>query len=437
MKTTKIVALILVIATVFCGCSFRISSSVDELISPISPFGDNADIKNAMDEFAAKGYSLKTPHNGDYIAAYSFYDLDGDGTDEALAFYEPYDNLGTVNMAVISRSDKKWKVIENTQGMGVDVYSLNFADVDGDGASEIIVCWDTISNSTNHELAIYEFGSAGKLRCFYDDLTVNNYIAVDMVGDKTPELLMFELNSGDYSSAKAELYSFKNKKAKFISETKLDSHITSYVNITIETVDGKNRVYADAIGSNGTSMLTEILRWSTGYDAIISPYYNYQTGLTSDSTRSIMITSRDIDGDGRLEVPIDDKSVKKLPKDVACLNWRVYDDGPMLHVGYSLVPKNDGYLVNIPDSIISDITVKYNSKQKLMTVRSKGDKKEIFSVLPVLKATYSKSKFSEYQVMFEEKGYYYLAKTGDSGKIKITSNELKTMIKSVNGEEKL
>ncbi|MBQ8077935.1 MAG: hypothetical protein IJ235_06100, partial [Eubacterium sp.] len=246
-----------------------------------------------------------------------------------------------------------------------------------------------------------------------------------------PELLMFELNSGDYSSARAELYSFKSKKAHLISETKLDSHITSYTKLQTEKAGDEIRVYADAIGSNGSSMLTEIIRWSDGYNAIISPYYSYNSGRTTDTTRSIMITSRDINGDKRMDVPIDDKSVKNLPKGVASLNWRTYDDGPMVHTCYSLLPKNDGYLVVVSDKYISKISVRYDAAQKLMTVISKKDKKEVFSVRPVLKVRYSKEKYSGYQIMFEEKGYYYLAKTGDSTAIKMSLDELKQQVRSI------
>lgn len=406
---------------------------MDDLISPVSPFGDNADIKEALDEFAGNGYSLKTPRQGKYITAYNFFDLDADGTDEAVVFYEPSDNLGTTNIALIIKNEDEdeWRVVDKTKGLGVDVNSLSFEDVDGDGAYEVIVCWDAISNSTNHELALYEYRSNNKLHCFYNGLTVNNYIAVDLVDDKTPELLMLELNSGDYSTSKAELYSFKSKKAQLISETKLDSHISSYVKIQTERVKGENRVYADAIGSNGSSMLTEILLWSDGYNAILSPYYSYNSGRTTETTRSNMIFCRDINGDKRIEMPVDDKSIKKLPKAVSCLNWRYYDDGPMVHTCYSLMPKNDGYLVIIPDDYISKISVRYDQKQKLMTVLSKKDKKEVFSVKPVLKVKYSKENYPGYDLMFEEKGYYFLAKTGDSNAIKMSLLELKKQVRSI------
>ena len=72
MKKARVFVAVLMLALVMSGCSMRISSSIDDLISPISPMGDNADIKEAMDAFAVKGYSLKTPNKGNYITAYNF-----------------------------------------------------------------------------------------------------------------------------------------------------------------------------------------------------------------------------------------------------------------------------------------------------------------------------------------------------------------------------
>ena len=439
VKTAKVVLSLLLVALLFCGCSMRISSSIDELIAPISPFGDNADIKLAMDEYASKGYSLKTPSKGRYITAYNFFDVDGDGSDEAVTFYEPSDKLGTIDMAVIKKTDGRWSVIESIQGDGAEVSSLDFQDVNGDGDNELIVCWDTISNSTNHELAIYTYGgekNKNKLRCIYNDITVNNYIAVDMTGGKTKELLLFELNSGNYTSAKAELYSFIGNKAKLLGETKLDAHITSYVDLQIEELDGDKRVYADALCTNGSSMLTELVFWSSGYGTIISPYYSYSSGVTSGTTRSIMLSSRDINGDGRIEIPRD-KKLKGLPKQVLCNDWRAYKKTILIHTDYSLSPKNDGYLVVIPDKYIDEIKVEYDSDNKLMTVLSKEDKREVFSIRPVLKARYNERKYRGYTVVLSEKGYYYLAKTGNSEKVKISIEDLKKYTKSISREEKI
>ncbi|MFR5876740.1 MAG: hypothetical protein ACLUFN_09655 [Eubacterium sp.] len=433
MKYAKVILCVLLICVMLSGCSFRMASSIDDLISPISPLGDNADIQSAMDSYAKNGYSLKTPNDGDYISSYNFYDIDGDSQDEAFAFYEPSDNLGTIDMAVIKKIDGKWQVVDNINGDGKDIHSIAFNDVTGDKKDDILICWDVISNSSNHELSVYQYDEKDNsisLKRIDNSITVNNFICVDIDENGVDELLLFEINTGNSSSAKSELYSLKDNKFKLLGETKLDSHITAYSKLRIEKAENDVRIYADAIGSDGSSMLTEVIYWSNGYDTIISPFYSYSTGRTKDTSRSAMIESRDINDDGLIEIPTD-KNLSKLPSEVCAVDWKIYKKTTLIHTDYSLLVKNDGYFVIVPDNYINNIRVKYNSDKRLMTVYDKSGKRKIFEIMPVLKATYSDSNYGGYDIVKENSGYYYLAKCSKDTDIKITIDDLKNYIKSI------
>ena len=201
---------IVLIVALFSGCSFRLASSVNDLISAVAPFGDNADVKSALDSFMSNGYSLKNPSSGEYITSYNFYDLDGDEKEEAVAFYEPNDNLGTIRMAIIKEYSGKWEVVSDIKGYGDDAYRLDFADVNNDGKDEIIVCWNNISNSNSHLFVVYDLKFDDKKfevkQINKDEIYLNNYVIVDFKQTGNNEILMFEINSGTKTSAKAELY---------------------------------------------------------------------------------------------------------------------------------------------------------------------------------------------------------------------------------------
>ena len=325
MKYLKCAFCIFLVACIFCGCNFKMSSSIEDLISPISPMGDNADVKSALDVYVKTAYSLKTPSYGEHITSYTFFDIDNDKDEEAIAFYEPGNDLGSINMAVIKKTDDKWQVVENVKGIGKDIYSLDFAEVNGGKRKELIVSWDVITNSTSHEMCVYEVGiKDGRLRLSQigESITINSYIPVDMNDDSVDEILVFKLGTGSSSYAGAELCSFKNSKIKTLGETKLDSHISSYTDLKIEKLSGDYRVYADAISSSGSSMLTELIYWSNAYGTIISPFYSYSSGRTKDTSRNALIESMDINSDGRIEIP-NDKKLSNLPKQISCINWKV------------------------------------------------------------------------------------------------------------------
>lgn len=433
MKYFKIISIALIVSCLFSGCSFRMASSIDDLISPISPFGDNANIQSAMDTFAKNGYSLKTPSSGDYITSYNFYDIDSDGIDEAFAFYEPNDKLGTVDLAVLDKTDNRWSVVCNIDGVGKDVYSLTFCDITGDNMPEVLICWDVISNSSTHELAAYKYNTddAGtSLESIDDSITVSNYICADMNNDSVNELLIFKIDSASRNSAKAELYSAQNSSMRHLGETKLDSHILSYSDLKIEQAENYVRVYADAIGRDGKSMLTEVIHWSNTYNTIISPFYSYSTGLTKSTSRNSMVNSVDLNNDGLIEIPTD-KQLKRLPSQVKAVDWKIYKNTTLIHTDYSLLVSDDRYQIVIPDEYINKISVSYNEKNSVMTVLNKDTKKDVFSITPALKANFDKTKYSGYEIILENSGYYYLAKLGNDKDIHLSIDEIKQGIKSV------
>ena len=433
MKYLKTLICAVLVCFLLSGCSFRVSSSIDDLISPVSPFGDNADIKKALDDYVQNGYSLKAPDSGDFITSYNFYDLDGNQTEEAIAFYEPGDNLGTIDMAIIQKINDKWTVTENIVGEGKEVHSLEFDDINGDGDTELIVCWNVIAGSSSHELCVYRTESAEdglKLEMIDGSKTVNNYITVDLYGDKTDELLLFEINAGSSSSAKAELYSVLDNELKLIGETKLDSHITSYENLKIEKAEETVRVYADALGTDGSSMLTEIIYWSRSYDTIVSPFYSYSTGLSTDTIRNHPLPSLDVNGDELIEIPID-YELETVGENISAFDWQIYKRSVLMHAAYSLYAEKDGYIVLIPDKYINKISASYNEERREMTVYNNETNNEVFSIMPVLKATYSDEKYPDYNNVLESSGYCYLVWQGSDEDIVITADELKEFIKTI------
>lgn len=423
MKKVKILLLALVICLTFTGCSsFRISS-IDDLISPVSPSGDDAGILAAVNEYSKGGYSIKIPSSGKYTTSFIFHDLNGDGNDEAIAFFEKNDNLGKVDMAVLSKANNSWSVIDNATGEGVGVNSVDFSDLNNDGTEEIIVCWGIISKSTTSNLCVYSTDKSLKLNLMSDSITAGEFISADINSDGSNELLVF--NFGSYSdSPKAELYSFSSGSKELIGETKLDSSIISFSKITCGKTDEGMGVYADAIRANGASMVTELLYWSDYYDSIISPFYSYSTGKTSETSRDNMITSRDINGDGEIEIPVD-KAVSGLPDGVTAQSWVGYESTVLKHRIYSYAVKSDGYLIALDDKLFAKAYAEYDSSKRELTITD--GKKKAFSIITVMRTDYNSKDYSGYTEIISDSGLVYLCSAESNSDIKLTVDDIKNM----------
>ncbi|MDE6751146.1 MAG: VCBS repeat-containing protein [Eubacterium sp.] len=437
MKFLKALLPALILALLLSGCSFRLFSTAEELIYPISPSGENANIQKALDNYIKNGYSLKTPVGGAFKTAYIFFDVDADGEEEAVTFYEPSSNPDTVNMAVIDKSESEWKVAYNIEGEGSDIYSIEFKDLDGDGILEFVVLWDVFSTSTSHYLTVYgrnDNENGFSLYSIGKPIIMNDYIAADVNGDKLEELLVFTVDSGDAISAKAVLYSYKNKTPESLGSTKLDGHISAYKSIKAEDVNGRAYIYADAAKSNGSQMLTEIVLWSDYYDTIISPFYNYSTGVTKETTRNVKLYSQYIGEKSHISIPLDaDK--KGLPAQTEAVDWQYYSDDVLYHNCYSIAIEKDNYQILIPDEFFDDVIISYDTKNSTLTVSDKN-KKVLFTVTALLKSLYDENEevYSDYTEIMNNSGYIYLAACSNDSDIKISTEDLKSMIKSYEGE---
>lgn len=414
MKKSRILVLFVLIAFVFSGCSFHLSSSLDELIAPVSPFGEDAAIARALDDYAGK-YTLKTCVYGEYTSSFVKADLNGDGTAEAFAFYEPSSALGTVYLAVmVPNADETWRVTFSVPGEGSDVGEVDFADMTGDGRQEMLVNWEVISNTSNNILSVYSYTDTNgsiELQAVGEPLSFSKYTRADLNHDGLHELLLFNLPGSDTESAVAAVYSLKNGRVQRLGQTKLDSNVTAYSAVTVDTSDPDDPVvYADAYKNNGSAMITEIVYWSDHYGTIISPFYDYDTGLTRETFRENTVPCRDMDGDGTVEIPMDpDGHAAAAGQPITLLDWQVYRDYALFHKMYGVLNTKDGYFLNLDDALFENAVFAYDGETRELTVRDAASDEVICTLKTVFKADYAEKTYSGYTKIYEKAPFCYLA----------------------------
>ena len=434
MKHIRAIFLLLAVCLLLGGCSFKLAASADELIDPISVTGIHADILNALNDFCEDGYTLKTPLSGDFTTSFIFYDLDLDSEDEAVVFYQRSNDVKRTDIAVIDKSGDGWSVICNVEGDGKDVYSLEFCNLNNDSFSELVVLWDISANSSTHLLCAYAQsyeGNALTLSKIGNSMSVNNYISVDIDNTGIDELMVFTLSGGASPTAKATLYMLENNVFEARSSTKLDGHITGYKSIISENTDKGFCVFADAVKTDKTQMLTELIIWSDYYGEIVAPYYSYSTGTTGKTARKSKLCSMDVNSDGYFELPLDAEEIA-LPEQVEAVDWKQYRNSVLRHVCYTLAAPKDNYQILIPDDYFREISVSYDSERSEMTVHDKNGKL-VFSIVCLEQIQYNDnpSPYADYTVILNNAGYMYLAVCGNDSNIKITTDELISMIKSI------
>ena len=83
------------------------------------------------------------------------------------------------------------------------------------------------------------------------------------------------------------------------------------------------------------------------------------------------------------------------------------------------------------DKIFSDVRVEYDSENRQMTVISNESKGECFRIVTVIKSAYDadKTAYAGYTEIFSDSGFVYLARVNENADIKVSVDDLKSMIK--------
>ena len=120
------------------GCNIT-DFSAENLLRPPKAVGDEAEIEQLIAKTADSGYTLKYPKNGKFRSAIIMTDLDGNDSNEAVAFFRNSAETSSVHMLVMYSKDNSWEIASDNIFETTDIDSVDFADLTGNGKAEIIV----------------------------------------------------------------------------------------------------------------------------------------------------------------------------------------------------------------------------------------------------------------------------------------------------------
>ena len=338
---------LLAVLLCFSSCSFRLESP-DQLIRAPKLTGENQQVQKTLDSSVGESMVLKTPLTGEYSSAFIYRDIDSDGSEECIAFYALKSD-DTVHMNLLDRAGEKWYSVCDLTGNGSDVYSVGFADVDGDGSVEIIVTWNILESKSNKYLSVYGMYSrdSGAVSMFSEMFTA--FYTLDIDSDGSDEIFLTVLEpSGDSYLSFGRLFRYdkKEKAISLVSEIRLDSSVTAYTNICHDYNGDICRLYIDGIVSE-THRMTQVLDVSSSDFIMSAPVVDGKAAALS-TLRSGGDDCRDMNGDGFVEIPtysvfpgaavIDRES--RVSESLYLTVWSRYENGSLTAVQeYILLPE--------------------------------------------------------------------------------------------------
>lgn len=368
----------IVLAFLMSGCSIANLDSKD-LMRPPRPTGEKAQIQHVIEQNAGnEKYTFKYPQSGDYRSAVILSDITGDGEEEAVGFYRTKGENPQTHLVVIdeieSEESKEWKIVGEFTTAFPEVTEVSFADINGDGAKEIIVGWNANSTVTN-VLSVYSYTNQECVQISSDEIYYE-FAVGDFTQSGFDSILLMNLNSAE-KDATAALYCYNDNEKKItqISQIPMDQEVTRIYNVTSGKMDSTGSCAAFADGITGLRYNTQIvyfdiaqfqLKCRTISSGLISEYDSMNIKFSS-------VTSQDVNADGIIDVPI----CTKMPSDTASsgmeyagiVSWCNYDpSNDMVSIIRTVASNNyGGFYYIMPEEWSGNVTAVISDDGKTMT----------------------------------------------------------------------
>ena len=413
MKNKLFLPVILIItAVIFAGCEFPADS--ENLLKPPKTTGTQAAIENLVEKASGGDYQLKYPKSGNYRSAIITEDLNSDSTDEAVAFFRAgYSE--NIHMLVMRGDGKEWVICEDFETRYTGVDCVVFADYDLDGTAEILAGFSGA-------------GDGGELNVFdlnLDKQTVEKvgftsayagFSTGDFDRDGGSEILIFTLQNSD-SAAKASLIDYDDGELFCLSECSMDPSVIKYESITSGMLsESTTGTAVDGSLENGYN--TQIIYYDDAKNMLVNyPYTSKKKPETA--ARGYNVTSRDIDSDGFIEIPLADSSAVTLENEnnAPVINWCRLDAEKAKAVSDLLCVNNFdySYYFKLPDYFngLTAATLSDDSRAMKIYTVSDGTKGDLLLTIEVFDVGTSVDETKGFTTLESYNQYIYAYKIGD------------------------
>ena len=299
---------LLMVGALFCalltGCSTPLPESrqVEDLLRAPRLAGDYGALTNALNEWLEESAQLKYPLQGDLLSPFVLQDLDGDGEQDAAVFYTTAQSTNVCIAILQKDAEGNWKVRQSIEGLADSVDTVRLAQLQAGDATQLVVGY--VASQGDHYLAVYSYAN-GELSAILEQ-SYEQYLVEDITGGGNQDLiLMSTLEDG---GVQIELLTvdkeetFQQVAVMGLSADKFSGCASVAAGMG---ADGKHYLVLDGwTGISGNNLASVLLRFDEESQQMVPASQISSQELYDQSLRNVAsLVSRDLDGDGTVEIP--------------------------------------------------------------------------------------------------------------------------------------
>ncbi|MEG1917733.1 MAG: VCBS repeat-containing protein [Oscillospiraceae bacterium] len=373
-KKYGVLAALLLVTLSLTGCLF--DSPVEELYSlPQLPV-EYTELESRIDAILASGAEYAAPVSGTNIQPVQLVDLDGDGTEEAVAFFRKTSDEKPLKIYIFRAQDEAYEQAAVIEGSGTTLYSVAYNDMDMDGKTELIVGWKISSElKALQALSVYalpDLQPEELMRSAYV-----KYAMADLNRDNRQELVV--IRADGEGSSMADYYDWREQELTLTSSARVSMSVAELSRVK----SGKLQNDIPALFVTGVEEssigITDVLAVRDG--ALVNVTLSGATGVSTEIFRFLSLYPQDINGDGLTEVPVPSLLPEGGDETVRYqINWRNYDlNGTPRVAQVTYHDVEDGWYLTLPEEWDGRILVtrgETGAEENCVTFFIRGEGKE-------------------------------------------------------------
>ena len=355
-------------AAALTGCTF--GASIDTLMSPPKLSMEQEQIYSALTEATGNSISLKDPKSGKYLSAFIVEDIDGDGGNEALVFYEKNSlavEENTLRLNILDNYDGEWSSVCDTPVDGSEIEKVMISKLGSSDRMNLIIGSSQINRSEKN-VSIYNY-SDGNVEQPFRTTPYSFFDVVDLDTDGENEFLL--LKGASSTPAVAVAYRLNDKGTYEPYSQELSGSFTEFDEPSYGLMgNGRMGLYIDAVSGAGYIQSDVIYMDENGLNKVFaSPEESFSTNRPSGCA------TFDIDSDGIPEIPVQKVSLgydnASESEQMKITEWMYITDENTLKKKYtSYYSVNEGYIFIFPERWEGNVKVERDSINDEIVFRS-------------------------------------------------------------------
>lgn len=342
-------ALLLAVCLLLTGCSLGVSTNVDELLRAPRLAGEYGAVKEALDAYLGESAQLKYPNNGDFLSPFLSCDWDGDGVGDMAVLYQASASAN-VCLAVLDKTEEgAWQVAGVCEGLSDTVESVRFASLRKSSENQILVGYST---QGDEYLAVYAWQDGALETILQQNYT--QYVIEDITGSGVEDLVLL---SNDEANEKIQIQLLTAGEEGFTAVQAPSLSPEQFTGCAAISAgrgsDGKAYLILDGwTGATGTALASVMLYYDPETCQLEPADLPGVEDLYTATLRYVgLLTSRDLDDDGIVEIPAQPEEAGQLSlsqnRRMDFVVWRdLTGDSP--EKSFGLLDEEYGYYLELP-----------------------------------------------------------------------------------------